>query len=92
MAEPHSVPQMECEHCHRMLDHCACPEPEPADLNEMTACSDQHLRDFISVYGGHEEAAMAIGERIAAAWDRQVATSTILAWLQSRIGDALTVE
>ena len=56
------------------------------DLDELSKCSDEHLRDFVRCYGGVEEAAIAFGEQLAANDDMHIDTTTIINWIVSRIG------
>ena len=56
------------------------------DLDELSKCSDEHLRDFVRCYGGVEEAAIAIGEQLAANGEMHIDTTTIINWVISRVG------
>ena len=56
------------------------------DLDELSKCSDEHLRNFVRCYGGIQEAAIAIGKQLAANGEMHIDTTTIINWLISRIG------
>ena len=62
------------------------PPDYPFDLDELTKCSDEQLDDIVRYYGGIEDAAIAIGQQLAAKGNGEmhIDTTTIANWLVSR--------